>query len=246
MPLSRNTSCPILLTSLKYVTVLKYPRDSAADDLDLDPSLVPSYIFKSVLLSRYFATGAESKEKEYWLEQIEDTLDAVLQGIMHGDIQNFFLSGYNLLSTTDHKNKLRQFVVENMLSLLKGLKMTHTQEEVRERKRQTRVLECVDILDFLLSEGLARRDTVALWQKLFVNIYDVPSEESYEAKFFNQITDLDSLELDEDVYEKLVQEWSALEYLFDQLIYVYDFSKIDCNNLFILILVSLENKKYFK
>ena len=70
-------------------------------------------------LSRYFAAGAESKEKEYWLQQVGDTLDAVLKGIMHGDIQNFFLSGYNLLSTTDHKNKLRQFIVENMSSLVK-------------------------------------------------------------------------------------------------------------------------------
>ena len=32
--------------------VLKYVRDIAADDLDVDASLVPSYIFKSVLLSR--------------------------------------------------------------------------------------------------------------------------------------------------------------------------------------------------
>ena len=200
--------------------VLKYVRDSVTNDLDLDASLVPSYIFKSVLLSRYFAAGEESKEKEYWLEQVEDTLDAVLQGIMHGDIQNFFLSGYNLLSTTDHKNKLRQIIVENMLSLVRGLKMTHTQEDVRERKRQIRVLEIVDILDFLLSEGLDGRDTAALWQKLFVNIYDVPSEESYEAKFSNQITNLDRLDLDEDVYEKLVQEWAAFEYIFDQLIAV--------------------------
>ena len=195
-------------------------RDSATNHLDLDASLVPSYIFKSVLLSRYFAAGEESKEKEYWLEQVENTLSAVLQGIMHGDIQNFFLSGYNLLSTIDHRNKLRQFIVENMLSLVRGLKMTHTREEVRETKRQIRVLEIVDIRDFLLFEGLDGRDTAALWQKLFVNIYDVPSEESYEVKFSNQITNLDRLDLDEDVYEKLVQEWSALEYIFDQLIAV--------------------------
>ena len=83
--------------------------------------------------------------------------------------------------------------------------MTHTREEVRETKRQIRVLEIVDIRDFLLSEGLDGRDTTALWQKLFVNIYDVPSEESYEATFSNHITKLDRLDLDEDVYEKLVQ-----------------------------------------
>ena len=134
-------------------------------------SSLASYIFKSVLLSRYFAAGAQSKEKEYWLQQVEDTLDAVLKGIMHGDIQNFFLSGYNLLSTTDHKNKLRQFIVEKMLSLVKGLKMTpHTRREVRETTRQIRVLEVVDALEFLLSEAFARKDLTALWNKLLVTV----------------------------------------------------------------------------
>ena len=90
---------------------------------------------------------------------------------MHGDIQNFFLSGNNLLSTTDHKNKLRQFIVENMLSLVKGLKMTpHTRREVRETTRQIRVLEVVDALEFLLSEAFARKDLTALWNKLFVTL----------------------------------------------------------------------------
>ena len=200
--------------------VLKYVRDSAADNLDLETSLVPSYVFKSVLLSRYFAAGAESKEQEYWLEQVEDTLDIVLRLIKHGDIQNFFLSGYNLLSTNDHKNKLRQIIVENMLSLVKGLKMTHTREEVRETNRQIRVLESVDILDFLLSEGLAGRDITAFFNKLFVNIDDVPTGggDREDVKFLEQITDLDELDLDEDVYVNLIQKWAALEYLFDQLI----------------------------
>ena len=200
--------------------VLKYVRDIAADDLDVDASLVPSYIFKSVLLSRYFAAGAESKEKEYWLQQVEDTLDAVLKGIMHGDIQNFFLSGYNLLSTTDHKNKSRQFIVENMLSLVKGLKMTpHTQREVRETTRQIRVLEVVDALEFLLSEAFARKDLTALWNKLFVNIDDVPTGawDDVGTKFYDQITDLDRLDLDEEVYVKLVREWDAFQYVFIQL-----------------------------
>ena len=172
--------------------LLKYVRDIAADDLDVDASLVPSYIFKSVLLSRYFAAGAESKEKEYWLQQVEDTLDAVLKGIMNGDIQNFFLSGYNLLSTTDHKNKLRQFIIENMLRLVKGLKMTpHARREVRETTRQIRVLEVVDALEFLLSEAFARKDLTALWNKLFVNIDDVPTG----AWVFLSITDNTNLKV---------------------------------------------------
>ena len=201
--------------------VLKYVRDSAADNLELETSLVPSYVFKSVLLSRYFAAGAESKEQEYWLEQVEDTLDIVLRLIKHGDIQNFFLSGYNLLSTNDHKNKLRQIIVENMLSLVKGLKMTHTREEVRETNRQIRVLEMVDVLEFLTSETLGGKDLTAFWNKLFVNIDDVPTEAFYdESNFTDQITDMDGLDLNEDSYEKLVQEWSMIKDLFEQLIAV--------------------------
>ena len=197
--------------------VLKYVRDSAADNLGLETSLVPSYLFKSVLLSQVSAAGAESED--YWLGRIEDILNVVLRGIKHGDIQNFFLSGYNLLSTTDHKNKLRQFIVENMLSLVQDLKMTHTREEVRETKRQIRLLEVVNVLEFLVSETLGGKDLTALWNKLFVNIDDVPTDETYEeGKFKVQITDLDRLDLDEDVYVRLIQEWSALEYLFDQLI----------------------------
>ena len=197
--------------------VLKYVRDSAADNLGLETSLVPSYLFKSVLLSEVSAAGAESED--FWLGRIEDILNVVLRGIKHGDIQNFFLSGYNLLSTTDHKNKLRQFIVENMLSLVQDLKMTHTREEVRETKRQIRLLEVVNVLEFLVSETLGGKDLTALWNKLFVNIDDVPTDETYEdGKFKVQITDLDRLDLDEDVYVRLIQEWSALEYLFDQLI----------------------------
>ena len=197
--------------------VLKYVRDSAADNLGLETSLVPSYLFKSVLLSQVSAAGAESED--YWLGRIEDILNVVLRGIKHGDIQNFFLSGYNLLSTTDHKNKLRQSIVENMLSLVQDLKMTHTREEVRETKRQIRLLEVVNVLEFLVSETLGAKDLTALWNKLFVNIDDVPTDETYEeGKFKVQITDLDRLDLDEDVYVRLIQEWSALEYIFDQLI----------------------------
>ena len=97
--------------------------------------------------------------------------------------------------------------------------MTHTREEVRETKRQIRLLEVVNVLEFLVSETLGGKDLTALWNKLFVNIDDVPTDETYEeGKFKVQITDLDRLDLDEDVYVRLIQEWSALEYLFDQLI----------------------------
>ena len=97
--------------------------------------------------------------------------------------------------------------------------MTHTREEVRETKRQIRLLEVVNVLEFLVSETLGGKDLTALCNKLFVNIDDVPTDGTYEeGKFKVQITDLDRLDLDEDVYVRLIQEWSALEYLFDQLI----------------------------
>ena len=99
--------------------------------------------------------------------------------------------------------------------------MTHTREEVRETNRQIRLLEMVDVLEFMVSETLGGKDLTAFWNKLFVNIDDVPTEAFYEeSNFTDQITDMDRLDLDEDIYEKLVQEWSMVKDLFEQLIAV--------------------------
>ena len=198
--------------------VLKYARDTVAKGLDLEPSLVPSYIFKSALLCQLFTAERDSWEKEHWTKRVDHTLEVILQGVMQGDISSFFLSGHNLLATTDHKNKLRQFIVENMLNLVKGLMMTHTREEVKETKRQIRVLETIDVLEFLLFSALTGKDMTTLWNKLFVNIDDIPTDESEKSKFLTQLTDLDSLEIDKDVYVELVQKWAALEFCFKQLI----------------------------
>ena len=52
---------------------------------------------------------------------------------------------------------------------------------------------------------------------MFINIDDVPTEENEQlSNFSDQLTDLDSLEIDEDVYTELVHKWGALEYCFNK------------------------------
>lgn len=199
--------------------VLKYVRDDISQSLGLDPSLIPSYIFKCVLLGQLFTTDehAHSWGKELWFQKVDCTLETVLQGIKERDIQSFFISGYNLLSKTDHGNRLRQFLVEDMLNRVKRLNMKHTKEEVKETKRQNRVLQIIDVLEYMISSSLAGKDPSALWRKMFVNIDDVPVEINGDM-FLTQFTDLDRIELDVDVYKKLAQIWTAVDYLFKQLI----------------------------
>ena len=93
--------------------VLKVVRDDISQILGWDSSLVPSYMFKTVLLSQLFITDHIWK-KDFCSERIIHVLELVLQGVMRGEIQSFFISGYNLLSVADHENKLRQCVVEEI------------------------------------------------------------------------------------------------------------------------------------
>lgn len=143
-------------------------------------------------------------------------METVLQDIKERDIQSFFISGYNLLTMTDHSNRLRQFLVEDMLNRVRSLDMKHTKEEVRETKRQIRVLQIIDVLEYTISSALAGKDPSALWRKMFVNIDDVPVNTDGDV-FLDQCTDLDRIELNEDVYKRLVQIWNAVDYLFEQL-----------------------------
>jgi len=197
--------------------VLKYVRDDTSQILGIDPSLVPSYIFKCVLLGQLFSTDehAQSWEEEL-LVKVERALKAVLQGIKERDIQSFFISGYNLLSMADHSNRLRQFLAEDMLNRVRGLKMKHTTEEVDETKKQIRVLQMIDVVEYLICSALTGKDPSVLWRKMFMNIDDVPVVIDDDI-FLSQVTDLDRLELDGHVYERLVQIWSAADRLFQQL-----------------------------
>ena len=150
--------------------VLKILRDDVSESLGLDSSLVPSYMFKTVLVSQLFTTPGHLWENDLLSQRIIQTLDLVLQGVRREEIQSFFIPKYNLLSARDNEHKLRLFVVEEMLNQIKGLKMAHTQEDARETKRQIRVLEMVDILEYMFSSAINGKEPTALWNKMFSNI----------------------------------------------------------------------------
>lgn len=197
--------------------VLKIVRDEVSERLGLDPSLVPSYMFKTVLVSQLFTTPGHFWEKDLWSQRIIQTLDLVLQGLVRVEIQSFFIPRYNLLSAGDRENKLRQFVVEEMLNQMKGLEMTHTPEDAGETKRKIRVLEMIDLLEYTISSTLSGKDPTALWNKMFVNIANVPGSRKF-GWFWNQFTDLNTTELDEDAYKRLIEIWSCVEDVFKQLL----------------------------
>ena len=176
--------------------VLKIMRNTISERLGLEPSLVPSYVFKSVLLSQLFTAG-HSWEQEVWSQQIGNALEVILQGIMCEKIHSFFIQGYNLLSTTDHENKLRQCIVEKMLNRVRGLQMKHTPEDDTEAKQQIRVLKMIDLLDYVVSSTLGGNDPTAVWNKMFVSIDNIPESHKFGG-FWNQFTDLNSTVLDED------------------------------------------------
>lgn len=197
--------------------VLKIMRDSIAESLRLDPSLVPSYVFKTVLLSQLFTAGEDSWKKEHRAQNIDHVLEITLQGIIREEIYSFFLPRYNLLSVADHENKLRQCILEDMLNRLRGLEMKHKSEDVKETKRQVRVLEMVDLLEFICSCALDRKDPAALLNKMFDNIGNIPGSRKF-GWFWNQFTDLNSTELDEDAYSFLIQIWSLVDNCFRKLL----------------------------
>ncbi|KAJ7387781.1 hypothetical protein OS493_001124 [Desmophyllum pertusum] len=173
-------------------------------------------MFKTVLLSQLFITD-HTWQKDFCSQRIIHILELVLQGVMRGEIQSFFISRYNLLSVADHENKLRQCVVEQMLNRMNGLAMTHTMEEARKIKQQIRVLEMIDVLDYIISSIISGKNPTAVWNKMFVNIGNVPNSRK-TGWFWNQVTELNTTELDENAYKRLIQIWSLLEDVFKQLL----------------------------
>ena len=110
--------------------VLKVARDEISERMGWSPSLVPSYMLKTVLLSELIMTDRHLWEKDFWSQRIVHTLDLVLQGVTQERIRNFFIPNHNLLAVADHENKLRLCVVEDMLNLMKGLELAYTPEVV--------------------------------------------------------------------------------------------------------------------
>ncbi|XP_078360974.1 cyclic GMP-AMP synthase-like receptor [Oculina patagonica] len=196
--------------------VLKIVREGVSDRLGLDPSLVPSYIFKTVLLSQFLATPDHFWEKDLRSQTIIQTLELVLQGLVREEIQGFFMPRYNLLSIGDRENMLRQIIVGEMLRQIEGLEMAFTAEDAKETKKQIRVLEAVDLLEFMISSSIGGKSPTALWNKMFVNTGNVPGSRKF-GWFWNQFTDLYTTELDEDAYIQLIEIWSWVEDLFKQL-----------------------------
>ena len=197
--------------------VLKVVRDEVAERLGLDPSLVPSYMFKTVLLSMLSTTPGHFWEKDLWSQRIIQALGVVLQGVAREKIQSYFIPRYNLLSEGDRENRLRQFILEEMLNQMKGLDMAYTSEDATETKKQIRVLELIDLLEYMISSSLAGKDPTPLWNKMFVNIGNVPGSRKF-GWFWNEITDLNTTELDEDAYRSLMEIWSSVEDFFKQLL----------------------------
>ena len=196
--------------------VLKIVRDVVSKKLGWDPSLVPSYVFKSVLLSQLFTNG-HRWEKELRSQTIIELLDHVMQGVEAEKIQSCFLRRYNLLSPSDHENKLRQCLLEEMLCLIRGMEMVFSEEKARERRRQIRVLQMIDVLDYMISCILRGTNPSVVWNKVFVNISNVPNSRKH-GWFMNELTDLNCTELSKEAYYKLVQLWSPTEDFFRKLL----------------------------
>ena len=196
--------------------VLKIVRDVVCENLGWDASLVPSYVFKTVLLSQLFTNG-HRWEKDRRTQTIIEHLDRVMQGVKAEKIQSCFLRRYNLLSPSDHENKLRQCVLEEMLRVMRGMEMAFSREEARERKLQIRVLEMVDVLDYMISSLLRGKNPSVVWNKVFINIGNLPNPRK-GGEFMNELTDLNCTELSEKAYFKLIQIWSSTQDFFRKLL----------------------------
>ena len=128
--------------------VLKVVRDEISERLAWDSSLVPSYIFKTILLSELCTTDPHLWENKFWSQRIVQVLELALKGVKREILPSFFIPKHNLLTVADHDNKLRQCVLEDMLTQMKGLELVHKPDDARERKKQIRVLQMIDLLDF--------------------------------------------------------------------------------------------------
>ena len=197
--------------------VLKVVRDEISEMLGWDSSLVPSYMFKTVLFSELFRTDRYRWEKDCRAQRIIQALELALEGVKTEKVPNFFIPSQNLLTVADHENKLRQCVLEDLLNQMKGLELAYTPEEARKRKQQIRVLQMTDLIDYMISGIRAGKNPTAVWNKMFVNVSNVPQSRKF-GWFWNQLTDLNTTELDNNAYRRLTQIWNGLEAFFKKLL----------------------------
>ena len=108
-------------------------RDEIAESVGWDSSLIPSYIMKTVLLSELFQTNRDLWEEEFKWQRIFQALELALQGVKTDKISSFFIARQNLLTGADHENKLRQCVLEDMLSQMVRVRNWRTHKLTPER-----------------------------------------------------------------------------------------------------------------
>ena len=175
-------------------------------------------MLKTILLYELFTKDRHlSWEKNYLPERVIQGLELALEGVKREKIPSFVIPTHNLLAVNDHDNKLRQYVLEDMLNQMKGLELAYTREDVEEKKQQIMVLKMIDLLDFMISSLLAGKNSTAVMKKLFVNVANFPMSDKTRW-FWAKFTDFSTLELDERAYKRLIQRWSWVEVFFKQLL----------------------------
>ena len=169
-------------------------------------------------ISKLFTTDRHLScwEKEYWSERTISVLKLTLEGVREEKIPSFFIPTHNLLTVSDHDNKLRQWVLEDMLNQVKGLDLVFEPKYVEEIKQQILVLKMIDLLDFIVSSLLAGTNSTVVMKKMFVNIANFPVSEKTRW-FWAPVTNFATLELDERAYKRLIEIWSWVEVFFTKL-----------------------------
>ena len=193
--------------------VLKVLRDDVSMNLGLRTSLLPSYLFKTVLLSQLFTKDVHAWEKEFRSQMIIDVLELVLQAIKQEKLPSFFIPSSLLLSKA-HENRLRECLVEDMLNEVKGSKMANSLMDVEEKKQQVKILQLIELLEYIFSCLKVGKNPTNVWKMMFANIDSVPGSRTASEKFdvsWIDIIDVTVTELRPAAYRNLKKIWNILE-----------------------------------
>ena len=193
--------------------VLKVLRDDVSMNLGLRTSLLPSYLFKTVLLSQLFTKDVHAWEKEFRSQMIIDVLELVLQAIKQEKLPSFFIPSSLLLSKA-HENRLRECLVEDMLNEVKGSKMANSLMDVEEKKQQVKILQLIELLEYIFSCLKDGKNPTNVWKMMFANIDSVPGSRTASEKFdvsWIDIIDVTVTELRPAAYRNLKKIWNILE-----------------------------------
>lgn len=139
-----------------------------------------------------------------------------MEGVKEEKIPSFFIPTHNLLTVSDHDNKLRQCVLEDMLNQVKGLDLVYT-EDAEEKKQQILVLKMIDLLDFIISSLLLGKNSTVVMKKMFVNIANFPVSEKTRW-FWAPFTNFATLKLDKRAYKRLIEIWRWVEVFFKRVL----------------------------